>query len=133
MPGVCGVLMSSSPACTTRTPSYFHFTLAVFAQPHAEGHVGRQLLAPRAGGLGRLRRPRALFGTAGTVGDAEDLERRDDRRFLEKAAVRLGGHARHGADLLAADQDRVAQHMRRARDRARDDLVLAHHETPLLD
>src|SRR5688572_30599097 len=45
IPGVCGVLMSSSSECTTRTPSYFHFgsePVVTFSSFGGGGWVGRR-------------------------------------------------------------------------------------------
>src|SRR5215510_875542 len=47
MPGVCGVLMSSSFECTTRTPSSFHFGLAVLMRALSTG-AGPQSQSSRA-------------------------------------------------------------------------------------
>src|SRR5438094_6523468 len=69
--------------------------------------------------LGVLARP------ARPEGHREDLERRHLGRRLEETAVGLGRHREQGAEPLAVEKHRVAQHVHRARRRLRDDVVFA--------
>src|SRR5882762_5534365 len=46
MPGVCAVLISSSFACTTRTPRCFRFDSVSMAVPFAEADKGNSLAHP---------------------------------------------------------------------------------------
>src|ERR1051325_9192921 len=71
-----------------------------------------------------------LAWPAGPVDRLPGREIGDRRRCLEKAAIRFVRQADHGADLLAMQKDRIAQHVRRENDRRGDDLVFADAEAP---
>src|SRR5678816_2329252 len=73
----------------------------------------------------RLLPRRVLARTARAIGDAEDLERRHRGRRLHEPAIRFAGHAQLRAQAPALQEHRVAQHVRRARRRLRNDVVLA--------
>src|SRR5580765_4171523 len=75
--------------------------------------------------VGRLRPHSALARAARAVGDAVDPERRNRRRCLHEAAIRLARHAELRAQAPALQEHGVAQHVRRARRGLRDDVVLA--------
>src|SRR5258705_3493027 len=73
----------------------------------------------------RLRPHSVLARAARAVGDAEDLERRNLRWRLHEPAIRFARHAELRAQAPALQEHGVAQHVRRARRRLRDDVVLA--------
>src|SRR6185295_7863107 len=75
--------------------------------------------------LRRLRPHGVLAWPPRAVGDAEDLERRNRRRRLHEPAIRLARHAELCAQAPALQHHGVAQHVRRAGRRLRDDVVLA--------
>src|SRR3712207_3455100 len=71
MPGVCGVLMSSSFECTTRTPWYFHFdsvglSMPTSALPRLGRTERRASLAPRRAAVDRDHRTAHVRGAIGS-------------------------------------------------------------------
>ena len=107
-------------------------TRLAFVGPGRKRHAVREFIArgrQRFDGAGRG----ALLGPARPIHIYERRQRGSGRRVLHEAAIRLARLARHRADALAADEHRVAKHVRGLRDGLRNDVVLAHGKAPALD